>query len=184
MIPILWALACPNETAAPTPVPSRVDVVTPVARKAADVDAFCETRGGQDFAWPETDVAPETNTGWTWVNVWATWCKPCVGEMPMIVKWREKLASAGLDVALRFLSVDARAEDADKYYAAHADIPRGPRLKEISLLAPWLTTIGLDASAVLPVHLFVDPDHKIRCVRMGALSDYDYDAVEAVVRGK
>ena len=57
------------------------------------------------------------------------------------------------------------------------------RLAETALLGPWLTTIGLDASAVIPVHLFVDPDQKIRCVRMGAVSEPEYDAVKKVLQG-
>ena len=184
MIVLILGLGCPSEPVTARPVPSRVDVVAPVARKAADVDAFCESRGGQPFTWPQTDAPVANASGWTWVNVWATWCKPCVAEMPMIVKWREKLSAAGLDVALEFLSVDAKVDDVVKYQLAHPAIPKGARLQEISLLAPWLGTIGLDASAVLPVHLFVDPNHTIRCVRMGALSDYDYDAVQAVIQGK
>lgn len=181
---LLLLFACPTESAV-APLPStRVNVVAPVARKGPDVDAFCESRGGQPFGWPETDAPVVKSAGWTWVNVWATWCKPCVAEMPMIVKWREKLAASGLQVALEFLSVDAKVDDMTAYQVLHPDIPKGARLKEVALLAPWLSTIGLDASAVLPVHLFVDPAGTIRCVRMGALAEYDFDAVQAVVEGK
>jgi thiol-disulfide isomerase/thioredoxin len=159
-------------------------VAAPVARKKVDVDAFCETRGGQQFSLPETEQPAANIAGWTWVNVWATWCKPCVAEMPMIVKWREKLVAAGLDVAIQFLSVDAKADDVSRFQSAHPDIPTGPRIRDVALLSPWLGSIGLDASAVLPVHLFVDPSDTIRCVRMGALAEYDYEAVEALLSGK
>ena len=175
---------CPaSDRPAPKPQ-SRVDAVAAAPAKAVDVDAFCEDRSGKPFALPETDTPAENPAGWTWVNIWATWCKPCVEEMPMIVKWKAKLAKAGADVALQFLSVDAGAAEAAAWRAAHPDIPAGPRLAGVSLLSPWMATIGLDSSAVLPVHLFVDPTDTIRCVRMGSIAEHDYDAVLAVVSGK
>src|SRR5512139_3245014 len=33
-----------------------------------------------------------------WVNLWATWCVPCLREMPLLLKWREDLRKDGLDV--------------------------------------------------------------------------------------
>ncbi len=34
-------------------------------------------------------AAPEKAKGWTWINVWATWCKPCVEEMNVLNRWRD-----------------------------------------------------------------------------------------------
>ncbi|MBM4393033.1 MAG: TlpA family protein disulfide reductase [Deltaproteobacteria bacterium] len=177
-------LACPSSDKPSAPPLSRVDAVAAAPKKAVDVGAFCEDRSGKAFALPQTEAPADNPAGWTWVNVWATWCKPCVEEMPMIVRWQEKLKAAGTDVALQFLSVDAKAEDVATWRAAHPEIPAGPRIADVKLLSPWLGTIGLDASAVLPVHLFVDPSDTIRCVRMGSIAEHDYDAVSAVLSGK
>lgn len=38
------------------------------------------------------------------VNLWATWCKPCVEEFPHLVKLQQTYASRGLDLV--FVSVD------------------------------------------------------------------------------
>ena len=38
--------------------------------------------------------------------------------------------------------------------------------------------------AGLPVHIFVSPAGKVRCVRASELGDADYPAVEALLRGR
>src|SRR3970282_2264019 len=45
------------------------------------------------------------------VNVWATWCSPCIWEMPALQRLHEALASAGLRVVA--VSVDNAAFGAD-----------------------------------------------------------------------
>jgi thiol-disulfide isomerase/thioredoxin len=163
-----------------------VDAVAAPARKAADPDAFCDSRGGVPFAWPEVDggVAPAPHTGWTWVNVWATWCKPCLAEMPMVREWAGRLASGPSALAIEFLSVDNKPSDLSSFLLLHPELPKSARLADVTRLAPWLESIGLDASASLPLHLFLDPSQKISCVRNGAVGENDYDAVSAVVAGR
>lgn len=45
------------------------------------------------------------------LNFWATWCPPCVEEMPSLVEMRKKLAGRGVEVLA--VSID---EDADAYH--------------------------------------------------------------------
>lgn len=186
MLTLLVFAACSTAPSSPpTKAPSRVDTVAAPVKKAASPEAFCDSRGGGKFTWPELDGAtPPETPGWTWVNVWATWCKPCVAEMPMIQEWAKKLNAAGTAVSQQFLSVDGKAEDLTAYYGAHPDAVKSPRLKDITLLTPWLEGQGLDASAALPLHLFLDETDTIRCVRMGAVGENDYDAIAAVLQGK
>lgn len=40
----------------------------------------------------------------TVVNVWATWCTPCVAEFPEIMRYGREMAER--DIAVRFVSVD------------------------------------------------------------------------------
>lgn len=183
---VLFFVACDSGPPAAATAPrSRVDAAAPPPKKAADPEAFCDSRGGSPFAWPVVDDAqPADTTGWQWVNVWATWCKPCVAEMPLIQGWAKKLNDGGTAVTQRFLSVDAKATDLSSFLVLHPEFPKGHRLAEFTQLTPWLQSVGLDASASLPLHLFVDPDDQVRCVRNGAVGEHDYDAIAAVLQGK
>lgn len=99
----------------------------------------------------------------------------------MLSSWRARLAKDGVGVELAFLSVDADAPTVTKFRETHPQTPEGPRIRDVELLAGWLGTLGLDESSVLPIHLFVDPQDKLRCVRMGGVGEDDYDTVKRVL---
>ena len=64
------------------------------------------------------------------VDFWATWCKPCVEEMPRLAKWREKLGAAGKRYELSFISVDEDEADLVDFRKDFPDAPASPRLAE------------------------------------------------------
>ena len=45
-----------------------------------------------------------------WVNLWATWCQPCLREMPLLLKWQGDLRKDGVNVDVILLSLDEDAE--------------------------------------------------------------------------
>ncbi len=182
---ILLLLACAGDSKPTTPLPKRTDSVAAAPVKAVKTDEFCELRPNKPFAWPELDAAaPAAGAGWRWINVWATWCKPCIAEMLMLTKWQSRLSSQGVPVDLQFLSVDADTAALGTYMAAHPEAQGSVHLKDMKLLPDWLASVGLDASAVLPVHLFVDPTGAIQCERMGSLGEEDFDVVKRVLQGQ
>ena len=105
-------------------------------------------------------------------------------KMPRVAAWEAKLNAEGTPMDLEFLSVDATADDVTKFRSAHPDAPQGSRLQNLDQLSPWLASIGLDDNAVLPLQLFVNPAGELACVRMGAVSDDDYEIVKAVLNGR
>ena len=83
---------------------SRVDAVQ-ASKPKIDVAGFCDVRPaagqGKKLALPELrSPAPEAGGGWRWINVWATWCKPCVEELPMLTALRGKFAADHLPLSL------------------------------------------------------------------------------------
>jgi thiol-disulfide isomerase/thioredoxin len=187
---VLLAAGCDSSSGGEAPR-SRVDAVKATAGKGPSIEDLCdvhhEAEKAPAFAWPAlAGEAPAGAAGaagaaggWRWINVWATWCKPCLEELPRLASWRGKL---GGRVALEFVSADESDEVVAAFRKEHADAPEGPRVKDAAALAAWLPALGLDAEAPIPLHVFVDPSGKTRCVRSGAVRDGDLAAVERLVR--
>jgi thiol-disulfide isomerase/thioredoxin len=160
-----------------------VQQATPVGPSLAEFcDVLHEPGHGAALRLPPVEGTPKGANTFRWVNVWATWCKPCVEEIPRIDAFCTKIAQEGSPVTFELLSVDTDAAVVEAFRKAHAGIPAGLRLTDASALAPWLGELGLDAGAGLPVHVFVEASSHVRCVRAGAVSENDFAAVAALVR--
>ncbi|QQR91773.1 MAG: hypothetical protein IPJ88_08740 [Myxococcales bacterium] len=77
------------------PLRRRVDSIKAPEKKIS-LDAFCDVRAelskAPEFHLPELASEPSsTPKGWRWINVWATWCKPCIEEMPRLAAWKARL---------------------------------------------------------------------------------------------
>jgi thiol-disulfide isomerase/thioredoxin len=185
----------PSAADAPT---ERFAGVRKAAASAAAPSAFCERSypaGGEGARrWvapplrplPGADAtggaAAGTGPGWTWVNLWATWCAPCVEEMELLGRWREGFSRDGAAVAFELVCIDET--DAEKELAAWRgrSLPGPIRwLRSERDLAPLLDALGVERDAMIPVHALVDAAGWLRCVRVGAIHEQDYAAVKALV---
>ena len=119
-------------------------------------------------------LAESTGT-WRWINIWATWCKPCIEEMPRLAKWREKL---GVKYELAFVSVDENEADLAEFRKANPQTPASPRLADPAKQADWYVSLGLDGGAPVPIHIFVEPSGHVRCARAGGVREQDFAAIE------
>ena len=163
--------------------PPRTEAVA--ARAEDPAERFCDASAplgqGLALALPATEGAALATGGWRWINVWATWCHPCVDEMPLISTWPARLAQDHAPVSLSFLSVDQTAEEVTTFRAAHPEMPESARLTDPGGQAALLAAIGLTAGAI-PIHVLVDPTSHIRCVRTGSLGERDYDTLRDILR--
>jgi thiol-disulfide isomerase/thioredoxin len=164
---------------------SRVQAVEAEADPRFEPAQFCESwhgEGGPSFAFPPlaSGEAPASDSA-RWVNVWATWCGPCVEEFPRITAWNQTLADNGHPTEVVFVSVDGPDVDLDAFAREHPQVAGSLKIADPEQLSTWLGELGLPEGSVLPIHLFVDAAGKLRCVRMGGVGVEDYPGVEAVV---
>jgi thiol-disulfide isomerase/thioredoxin len=179
---LVASLGCEDKGAQPAAAPSsRVNAVKAEVGKQASPDDFCDVRYAADqapaFSFPTLTAATPQVSGWRWVNVWATWCKPCVEEIPRLVGWRDRLGG----MPLLLVSVDENDAIVADYRKANPAIPATSRLADPAALPAWMKTLGLDEAAPIPIHIFVDPSGRTRCVRAGGVSDPDLPAIQAVL---
>ncbi|MDQ3032358.1 MAG: TlpA family protein disulfide reductase [Myxococcota bacterium] len=169
----------------PEALPSRVEAVAP--RQEDPAARFCDVSApageGRMLELPPLEGESAPTSGWRWINVWATWCEPCVEEMPLIARWRERLAADDAAIETFFLSVDRTEGEVSAFHALHPDAPSTSRIVDPDGLEGLVASLGLDAGATIPIHALVDPEGHIRCVRTGSIAERDYTTVRAIIRG-
>ncbi len=193
---LLSAFGCTDDASKTGAAPARFEAVRAEAPAGG---SFCEKSfpasgpGAKRYAAPPLRALPPgvkgpaepAVGGWTWVNLWATWCTPCRDELPLLAKWRDALAREGRPFRLELLSADAPADGAALAKAIASGLP-GPVtwLRGEDDLGPYLDSLGIDRNAALPIHALVDPRGQLRCVRVGAIHDRDYPVVKAMLAGE
>jgi thiol-disulfide isomerase/thioredoxin len=184
IVAVAATAACDKSDPTGAPPPSRTDGAKVAAPQGASTEAFCDAHAsdatGTPFQWPALaagSTAPAAAHGWRWVNVWATWCKPCIAEMPRIVAWRDRLAHAGTPIELTFVSVDDADADVAEFRRVHPEMPPTIRVAGNEQRVAWLRAMHLRDGAI-PIHLFVSPANRLRCARAGEVRDQDRGVVD------
>lgn len=177
-----------GEEGKPAEGEGRINAVETVAKKEVSVEEFCDVHKSAAEASPlvvpplSGTSAPPPGGKWRWFNVWATWCQPCIEEMPLLTAWQKQLAGEGLTVELVFVSADESDELVEAYRKSHPQTPPSLRLEKSDSLQSWLENIGVGANAPIPIHLLVDPSSKVRCVRAGQVKESDLPAIRSLLK--
>jgi thiol-disulfide isomerase/thioredoxin len=119
--------------------------------------------------------------GLTWVNLWAAWCEPCKKEIPLMAEFQSKLRSAGVPVALAFVSMDDDQRQLELFLRSGAGKGMSETfwLSEGTARDQWLKDIGLSADPRLPVHFLVNASKKVFCRIEGSVQADDFPLVLA-----
>jgi thiol-disulfide isomerase/thioredoxin len=189
LLSLLLSTSC-DDASATSPAPAvggRVVAVAASGKQASESDLCDVLKPGPDaptFSFPPLDgAAPPQGSSYRWVNVWATWCPPCIEELPLITRWRDELNQAGTRIELLLMSVDADAAVIAPFQAKHPEVGGTLHVSDTKQLEGWLTSIGLDSGAPLPIHVIVDPQGKVRCARTGALRESDFPLLKKLLSG-
>ncbi|MFM8330178.1 MAG: TlpA family protein disulfide reductase [Candidatus Methylumidiphilus sp.] len=118
------------------------------------------------LAFPDLDGKPHQLSEWQGkiliVNFWASWCPPCVEEMPEFAKLQQELA--GQDVQFIGILVEDEAAEAQAFLQTHP--VNYPILNGAIGGREWLAQLGNDAG-VLPLSLVYGRDGTLAYRRAG-----------------
>jgi thiol-disulfide isomerase/thioredoxin len=102
------------------------------------------------------------------LNVWATWCPPCVAEMPSIVRLAEKF-EGDPNVAFILVSVDKDIDDLQKFVQKQG--LKLPIYTSASPMPAELQTQGIPATFI------IDPEQRIQKRQVGS---YEWDRLSVI----
>jgi len=117
---------------------------------------------------------------WQWLNLWAAWCKPCKEEMPILSDWaRARDAKRPHPV---YLSLDDDERQLRRYLTEQGGALAGEFLwvDDEDVRAAFFPSVGLPNPPTLPVQLVLDPQGRLRCVRVGSISRAELDEATRV----
>ncbi len=170
--------ACKREPA-PQPLPTPIDAPAPTSKTpepsaatqatAKDMPALkVKTVDGGTF-----DLA-EQRGKWTVVNFWATWCGPCLKEMPELSAldaMREHIVVVGLAYE------DTTPEDMQAFLKTH------PVVYPIALVDVYNPPQDFETPRGLPMTVLVAPDGKVAKTMTGPVTAHDLETAIAAAGG-
>jgi tetratricopeptide (TPR) repeat protein/thiol-disulfide isomerase/thioredoxin len=111
------------------------------------------------------------------VNLWASWCRPCLVELQEFAKHYESLRASGIDILA--LSVDGLGDDTSSRDAAHSlaqraawPFPTGfAESKTVDMLTRLdNTTLYFQRSLPVPTSFLIDSEGRVAGIYKGAVS--------------
>ena len=154
---VLALAACKREAPPPAAAPAAPPVAAaPAAAKPATYPALkVETLDGATF-----DLAAHRGQ-WVVVNYWATWCSPCLKEMPEL---------SALDAMREHVTVIGLAYEDNTPEAMRAFLEQHPVVYPVALVDVYNPPADFDTPRGLPLTYLIAPDGRIARKYTGPVS--------------
>ena len=166
-----WLRAAPSaeRAAAPDPGTRTAGIERGAARGQVIEQSSGEPAdGAPDFRFVDQHGKEHRLSDWRGsarvVNFWATWCPPCVHEIPILIAVREAFRTRGV----RFLGI-AADEPVDAFAMARELGMNYPTMADMRRSVELMHAYG-HPSAALPFTAFIDAENSIRARHVGALT--------------
>jgi thiol-disulfide isomerase/thioredoxin len=164
----------PSTGSPAVPAPAPAGALPPLAGTVANFTPFDPLRPAPGTAFADADGKPVSLADFrgkvVLLNFWATWCVPCVVEMPALDRLQARLGAAGLEVV-------ALSQDRDGVPA----VVRFYEKYDFGNLGIYIDPKGEVANAlkvgVLPTSLLIDREGRVVGELVGAA---EWDAPEAL----
>ncbi|HAS43103.1 MAG TPA: TlpA family protein disulfide reductase [Microscillaceae bacterium] len=132
--------------------------------KLADLDKIVQPQGDKIYV----------------VNFWATWCRPCIKELPYFERLQKKYADKNVKVIL--LAVED-AEQKVKIFIKKKKIQSQVYLLTDAKADQWVPKVDKDWDGAIPVTLFINGKTKKREFHMGDMTEAELNKkVESIVK--
>lgn len=105
------------------------------------------------------------------INFWATWCSPCLAEIPAFIRLQEKYGEQGL----QFVGIALHSADEIKGYISEVGM-NYPALVGIDDATRVARSLG-NRFGVLPYTVVIDRDRRIYFIRSGPIQYEEADIV-------
>lgn len=170
---LLSGCGAPASVPPPTDSPSNTSQNEP---SSANEDVFLEFTA-KDFDGNEVDHSIFTNTKLTMMNVWATFCSPCVTEMPEL---GELAAVGGTDYQI--IGVCADLDNTAEMLQEAKDIVAETGANYVHLQPSESLLPVLTATSAVPVTFFFDSEGKL--VGQGVMGARDKSGWEKELKAR
>ena len=145
-----------------TPPPSLAALTLEKTPKPAPAVAFADVAGGRH-------ALADFKGHYVLLNLWATWCAPCVSELPALAKLKE--AVPGLKVMVVDVGKDTPA-DANAFIKSHNAASLGTYIDNDIVLERAFGAVGL------PTTVLIDPQGNLIAEAQGPAAWSDASAID------
>jgi len=121
------------------------------------LSCFAEAQSPRMIKWPELEAMLNTKSDTTYViNFWATWCKPCVQELPHFDKLEKTFAGQKIKVILISLDFKRQFETNLKPYLVKNKVVSDVYLIDEPDYDLWIDKVDKSWSGAIPATLILN----------------------------